>query len=173
MIYVLAYPKFEPSVEEHITRFRVTHEPERAELVPPHITLVFGLRDVQPLEFITFCEKVAERVPAVAVDFSATEIIQDTFEMTHKLLLLISNGKNTLIALHEHLYDGPHRSEKHSATPYRPHMTIATNTDRTKLERLNGAEIGAYPISGMVHALEVVEFVEKELRSLRTIPLQR
>ena len=42
MIYVLAYPVFEPNSAERICAFRAEHEPERANLVPPHITLVFG-----------------------------------------------------------------------------------------------------------------------------------
>jgi 2'-5' RNA ligase len=173
MIYVLACPEFEPSVAGNIARFRHMHEPERAKLVEPHVTLVFGLRDVRPLEFVAFCEKVALGVPEIAVDFAATEIVHDPFEKTYKFFLMNSTGRDELIALHERLYDGPHRSELLPAIPFRPHMTVATHSDRAIIERLDARAIGAFPISGKVRALEIVELVKKTLIRLRTIPLQK
>ncbi|MCU0904669.1 MAG: 2'-5' RNA ligase family protein [Tabrizicola sp.] len=173
MIYVLAYPEFEPRVAVNIARFRHTHEPERAKLVEPHVTLVFGLRGVRPLEFVASCEEVAVGVPEIEVDFDATEIVHDPFEKTYKLLFLTSSGREVLTALHERLYDGPQRSELHPAIPFRPHMTVATHSDPAIIERLDTAEIGTFPIAGKIRALEIVEMVEKTLVRLRTIPLQK
>jgi 2'-5' RNA ligase len=172
MIFVLAYPEFEPIVAGHIARFRSAYEPERAKLVRPHITLVFGLRNIDPLEFIASCEKIAERVSEISVNFEDTEIAHDPFEKTHKLFLVCSTGKDHLIALHERLYDGLHRSELHPTIPFRPHMTIATHSDRAMIERLDVAAIGNLPMSGKIHSLEVVDLVENTVLSLRTIPLQ-
>jgi hypothetical protein len=173
MIYVLAYPEFEPSVAGNIARFRQTHEPEKAKLVRPHVTLVFGLRGVRQLEFVASCEKVAEGVPAIAVDFDSTEIVHDPFEKTFKLFFLNSKGRDALKALHERLYDGPRRSELHPDIPFRPHMTVATHSDRAIIERLDASEIGAFPISGIIRALEVVQQVQETLVRLRTIPLRK
>jgi 2'-5' RNA ligase len=172
MIYVLAYPEFEPSVAGNIARFRHAHEPERAKLVEPHVTLVFGLRGVRPQEFVASCEKVAVGVPEIEVDFAATEIVHDPFEETYKLFLLNTTGRDDLTALHERLYDGPQRSELHPVIPFRPHMTVATHSDRAIIERLDAAAIGAFPIAGKIRALEIVELVERTLVRLRTIPLQ-
>jgi 2'-5' RNA ligase len=173
MIYVLAYPDFEPSVAGNIARFRRAHEPERAKLVEPHVTLVFGLRGVRPLEFVASCEKIAVDVSEIAVDFVATDIVHDPFEKTYKLFLLNSTGRDDLTALHERLYDGLNRSELHPAIPFRPHMTVATHSERAIIERLDATEIGAFPISGKIRALEIVELVEKTLVRLRTIPLRK
>ncbi|MBA3910167.1 MAG: hypothetical protein C0524_09835 [Rhodobacter sp.] len=173
MVYVLAYPEFEPSVAKNIARFRSAYEPERAKLVPPHVTLVFGLVNVHPPEFVAFCEKVAESAHVLEADFVATEIVHDPFEDMHKLFLLISTGKDDLTALHERLYRGPHQSELHPTIPYRPHMTTATHADRAIIQRLDESAIGTLPISGIIHALEVVELVDKTLSSLRSIPLRQ
>ena len=131
MIYVLAYPQFEPSVAERIRRFRIENEPARAELVPPHVTLVFGLTNILPHEFQEHCEAVASRSSQFEVSFVSEEITHDPFEKTHKLLLVSSTGSSQLAALHEQLYEGVQRAERKDDIPYRPHMTVATNPDRT------------------------------------------
>lgn len=173
MIYVLAYPEFERSVAESINRFRSAYEPERARLVPPHVTLVFGIRNAHPPDFLALCEHVADHVSEFAVDFTASDIVYDPYEKTHKLFLLGSTGKPALIALHQQLYDGPHRTELNLNAPYRPHMTVATHEDRTIIERLDVAALGAFPIPGKIGALEVVELVDSTLHPLRTIPLRK
>jgi 2'-5' RNA ligase len=173
MIYVLAYPEFEPSVAESINRFRFANEPERARLVPPHVTLVFGMRTPHPQDFLTRCEGVAGHVSELAVSFTASEVVYDPFEKTHKMLLPISTGKRTLIALHQQLYDGSQLAELNPDIPYRPHMTVATNEDRTIIERLDVATLGAFPLSGRIRAIEVVELADNTLHPLRTIPLRK
>ncbi len=173
MIYVLAYPEFEPNVAESINRFRFAHEPERARLVPPNVTLVFGLRNAHPQHLLAFCKGVAGLVSPFAVDFSASDVVYDPFEKTHKLLLLTSKGKRALTALHQQLYNGPQRAELNLDTPYLPHMTVATHEDRTIIERLDVAALVAFPISGTVRAIQVVKVADNTLHLLRTIPLQK
>jgi len=172
MIYVLTYPEFELGVADRIARFRSEHEPERAALVPPHVTLVFGLRNVKRSKFLSLCESVAERVPEFVAEFSTYEVTHDPFEKAYKLLLLASMGGQTLSELHEQLYDGPHRDELHPDYPYRPHMTIATNGEQPVVEKLDPTEIGAFPITGKIKSLEIVELAEKHLHRLQTIPLR-
>lgn len=173
MIYVLTYPEFETGVADRIARFRSEHEPDRAELVPPHVTLVFGLRTVQRSKFLSLCERVAERVPEFVAEFSTYEVTHDPFEKAYKLLLLASTGGQTLRELHEQLYDGPHQEELHPDHPYRPHMTVATNGEQSAVSKLDPSEIGAFPIAGTVRSLEIVELAGKQLHTLHTIPLRR
>ena len=171
MIYVLAVPQFEPNVAVKIDRFRSVYEPERAKLVPPHVTLVFGLRDVRPQDLLAHCEAMARPLPQLAVDFTVSEVVYDPFEDVHKLCLLSAGGAQALTHLHHQLYDGPHRSQFNADISYRPHMTVATHKDRATVERLDVAELGVFPISGTIKAIEVFELVENALRSLGSIPL--
>ncbi|MEJ8476420.1 2'-5' RNA ligase family protein [Roseibium algae] len=173
MIYVLAYPEFELSVAERINRFRSANEPERARLVPPHVTLVFGMRNPHPQDFLTHCEFVAGHVSELAVSFMAGDIVYDPFEKTHKLLLPISTGKRTLIALHQQLYDGTQSAKLNPEVPYRPHMTVATHKDRAIIERFDVATLGAFPLFGRIRKIEIVELSDNTLHPLRTIPLRK
>lgn len=109
----------------------------------------------------------------LSIEFKCSEVVFDPFEKKHKLFLLCGKGKNTLTDLHKQLYEGPHRAELESEIPYQPHMTIATHDNRSIIERLDVADIGAFPITGTIRALELVELVQGKLNSLETIPLMK
>ncbi|MBQ4825745.1 2'-5' RNA ligase family protein [Leisingera sp. HS039] len=173
MIYVLAYPEFEPHSARQIDRFRSSHEPERAKLVPPHITLVFGLRQADPKGVLTLCESVSGKIPELAVEFSNSKVVYNPFEKTHKLLLLCGKGKDPLIELHNQLYEGLHRAELKSEFPYQPHMTVATHADPRVIEQLDVADIGTLPLTGTIRALELVELVTGKLNCLKTVSLRK
>ena len=170
MIYVLAYPEFEPNSARQIDHFRSCHEPERAKLVPPHITLVFELKDVDPRDILTLCERMAGNAPRLAIEFASSEVVYDPFEHRHKLLLLCGQGGDALISLHNQIYDGLHRVELKPEIAYHPHVTVATHVDRTIIERLDIAEIGTFPISATINSLEVVELTHGNLNSLASVP---
>lgn len=173
MIYVLTYPNFEPGLAERIRRFRIENEPVRAGMVPPHITLVFGFRDARPKELFELCEALADRSSQFDVGFASSHVVYDPFENAHKLFLVASAGSSRLAELHQQLNDGPHRGELKVDIPYRPHMTVATNDDRTIIERLDVAALGSFPLFGTIRALEVVELADGKLHCLRTIPFAK
>ena len=170
MIYVLAYPEFEPNSARQINHFRSRHEPERAKLVPPHVTLVFGLKDRNPRDILTLCERVVENARRLTIEFTSSELAYDPFEHRHKLLLLCGKGGDALISLHNQIYDGLHRIELKPGIGYRPHMTVATHVDRAIIERLEVVEVGTFPISATINSLEMVELAHGNLNNLASIP---
>nr|WP_281365957.1 2'-5' RNA ligase family protein [Halovulum dunhuangense] len=169
----MAYPQFEPSVAERIHRFRIANEPARAMLVPPHVTLVFGLANIGQKEFLAHCEAAASLSSQFDVSFVSGEVTYDFFEKAHKLLLVSSAGSSQLAALHQRLYEGAQEAELKADIPYRPHMTVATNPDRTVIERLDVCALGGFPLSGTIGALEVVELENGRLRHLETVPFAK
>jgi 2'-5' RNA ligase len=171
MLYVLTYPDFEASVAEKIERFRQEYEPERARMVRPHLTLVFGLSDLGPTELIQLCEEVAKGLPPFNVEFSSTECVYDPFEQAFKLFALCGVGGNHVTALHLKLYEGSHGLEPDQEYPYRPHMTIATHRDRHVVESLDPTMIGSLPLRGTIDSLEIVDLVDGRLSSVRSVPL--
>lgn len=173
VIYVLAYPVFERPIAESIARFRRRHEPERARLVPAHVTLVFGTGTARPPDVIAQCQEAAEAVAEIDVEFTEGQIVYDPFEKTYKLSLLSAAGTDALIRLHERLHAGSLRAELRPDIPYRPHMTVATHEDRAAIERVDAAAIGRFPISGKIGSLDVVKRAGDTLNSLKTIPLRK
>lgn len=99
MIYVLAYPAFAPHIADRINAFRTQHEPKRAKLVPPHITLVFGVADAY-LQIVSDLLDVATgQVNAFPVGFGSSIIEFDSFEKKHKLFLLCDEGRERIAVL--------------------------------------------------------------------------
>lgn len=171
MIYVLAYPQFDTKISLSLATFRKIHEPNRAQLVAPHITLVFGVRNTPVEDIERICRHVATANSAISLEFSMADVSYDPFEKKHKIALLCSVGASPLISLHEQLYDGPHHRELHPDIPYRPHMTVGSNADVSKVERVDVALIGDFPIKAMVKNLSVVSLVGGELHSISSISL--
>lgn len=171
MIYVLAYPEFEPATDDALATFRAAHEPERARLVPPHVTLVFGLRNISDEAMAEQCKRVASQTRPFKVTFADGEFIHDTFENTHKIVLPCVMGADELTMLHERLYDGPQRVELNSTIPFRPHMTIATNSERPVLETISTAVLGPFPLAAQITQLELVRVADGTLSTLHSFPL--
>lgn len=173
VIYVLAYPEFGSLVARRIDRFRSIHEPERAKLVPPHITLVFGLEHAYRERIAALFDVVSNRTPELAVQFETHEIRFDPFEQKYKMFLICGKGRDALTAMHNRLYQGAHRSDFKSEQPYRPHMTIASDADRATVENLDVSEVGELPIPARVGQLALVQLVDETLITLRTASLRR
>ncbi|MEM7720712.1 MAG: 2'-5' RNA ligase family protein [Pseudomonadota bacterium] len=173
MIYVLAYPRFEQSCAEHIADFRAIHEPQRAKLVPPHITLVFGSAE-KHLEAIShLVEAVSSQTKSFAVSFDDWAVEFDPFEKKHKMFLLCKKGSDEATSLHNRLYEGIHRAELDTAHPFKPHMTIATYNKRAEIEQVDVSFAGELPISAKLRALELVRVVEGKLKVVRTTPFSQ
>lgn len=171
MLYVLAFPKFETTLTSSLARFRAKHEPERAQLVRPHITLVFGLSGVDSEAFADFCQDTLSVAKPVPLDFDRFTVEYDPFEEKHKLLLQCGCGYDEIVSLHQRLYSGPHSQQFDHGQPYRPHMTIATNRDRASIAQLDPSVIGELPIRGILDIIELVSLNGGELKTLKSFPL--
>ncbi|MEO0677434.1 MAG: 2'-5' RNA ligase family protein [Pseudomonadota bacterium] len=171
MIYGLAYPAFDAESAARIHAFRARHEPKRARLVPPHVTLVFSVANAHPPAILALVEKVAGTSGAFPMIFDRCVIEYDPFEATRKHALLCGEGGAHIRALHERLYAGPHRSELSADHPFKPHMTIASHTDRADAERVDLRALGALPIRADITALHVVGLEAGRLSELKTAPL--
>ena len=147
MIYVLAYPVFDQRSAELIRAFREKHEPQRAKLVPPHITLVFGVAN-EHLETVSgLVDVVSRRSSAVPVAFDSHVTEFDPFEKKHKIFLRCSQGKAAVTLLHNRLYAGAHRSEFSLSHQFKPHMTIGTYNEQTDVDQVDVSAVGQFPMT--------------------------
>lgn len=173
MIYVLAYPEFEPPDADRIHVFRAKHEPQRAKLVPPHLTLVFGVKSLHLSVVTELAGSVSRQTHAFHITFDDHVIEFDPFEQKHKIFLLCGEGSCNVRALHSQLYDGEHRTELSTSHPFRPHMTIATCDTRAQIEQVNVSDAGTLPLRGTLRSLEVVQLSSGALSTLKTLPFRQ
>ena len=171
MIYVLAYPSFDPATAARVARFRRANEPLRANLVAPHVTLVFGVADRHAPGMITRCRDLAANTRAFTVTFASAQRVYDPFEKTHKLFLICGTGADTLTKLHNGLYTGPLQEEMDPDHPFRPHMTVATQSTGEEIDRLDPRVLGTLPIAAQIGTLALVEVTRGTLRPVATVSL--
>lgn len=172
MLYVLAFPRFDVELTASLARFRSKYEPERARLVRPHVTLVFGLSGVEPGGFSDFCEDTLSGTRRIQLSFDRFVLDYDPFEGKHKLMLLCRCGREEIASLHRQLYLGPHSQQLDPNNPYRPHMTVATDRDPDALADLDPSAIGEFPIQGVLDTVELVSLNDGILKTLKSISLK-
>ena len=173
MLYVLSYPVLARADHERIEAYRRAYEPERARLVPAHVTLVFGVRSIETRE-------LASQVAALAWKKSAFEVIFDRAEQTkspggvHNVFLLACEGALALETMHQELYAGPLGSELLPGIPFRAHMTVATaaSADLIQPAMKDVPKLGL-PIRGLINALNIVSLENGILTDAGTFQLKR
>ncbi len=174
MLFVLAYPQFSQKHLRYIEAYRLRHEPERAVLVRPHITLVFGVSGVESQKFLAFTKEVVDEWPAFSVTFHGCKVVKDNLDGTYKVFLQLSEGSNVITALHRALYDGAHRDQFRAEILFEPHMTVATSNSRKQAERAV-ADLSDFglPVEAGVSAIAVERWHEGVLINLSTFSLCR
>lgn len=116
---IMIFPEFENM--EIIDRIRKMYDP-LAELVRPHITLVFPFESrMSNEELALILEKRLHGVPPFALKLSGIQRQEDSFG--NYLFLCVMQGTGELHHIHQLLYTNEFR-EFDKGLPYIPHMTI-------------------------------------------------
>jgi 2'-5' RNA ligase len=170
VFYVLAYPEFAPADRGMLRKFRAEFEPERAEMAPPHLTLMFGTRAVAEKQVTELARAAAARVSRFEIVFTERKLVTDPLDATTKLFLLPCEGVAQITQLHDMIYAGLPASELRADIPYAPHMTVATCADaRRAQEALTASARLALPLRAWIEAMTVVALADAALRELAAI----
>jgi 2'-5' RNA ligase len=121
MLYVLILPTFAGPATEVLDRLRARFEPERAAMVPLHLTLVFGAPAGRAVDLHALCATIAAEVPPFQVVLTRAAAMRDKAEGGHKVGLQVGKGASILHRLHARLNPG-----QPGPIRFRPHMTVAT-----------------------------------------------
>jgi 2'-5' RNA ligase len=169
MLYILCYPKLAEADAAALEAFRAKHEPARAAMVGAHITLVFGVRQIEQAALIKLTRDIAATTGPF--DFAIDGMEVEAHEHgDHNLMLKVGSGRETLIALNSTFYAGALAPER-GTIEFVPHITIASNRD---LKAVIMAAPEAKPLTtvkGRIEALDVAALSGATLTSLATIPL--
>lgn len=105
--------------EEPIGSFRRAHDPT-AGLIDPHLTLVFPIPASIGGEALRgHVRRVASETPSFYIRLKGLEKSWD-----HWLFLLVAEGREKTVALHDSLYGGRLRPHLRSEQPYVPHVGL-------------------------------------------------
>ena len=104
---------------EPIASFRAKHDPT-ARIIDPHVTLVFPVPiSIDADLFEEHVRRVVSATPSFDIRLSGLEKAWD-----HWLFLLVAEGRDEVVELHDALYTGILRPHLWSERPYVPHVGL-------------------------------------------------
>jgi len=171
-LVVLCYPTLGDKHQRAMDDLRSEHDLIYKDVVRPHFTMVFPVRDMAT-------DVLQEHVRIVSAS-SQSFRFACRYAMVHNdesndnwyVFLVPDEGFSRIARLHDKLYVGILASQLRLDLPYVPHIGIATNTDRSacKLlaDRLNRT---GFEIDGLFQALTICEYNGAKVTDLQRIPL--
>jgi 2'-5' RNA ligase len=168
---VVAYPTLAERDRRWVESVRARHDPQAAR-VNAHFTCVFPAALPAPV--------LTEHVSEVLAGFRPIRFVirraiafQDPSAAGSHVFLVLDEGREEMIALHDALYEGPLRIHLRREIPFEPHITVAALDNVEACEGLAHAINGAFPtIRGEVNAVDVVEVGPAVVRTIRTVRLE-
>lgn len=125
---IMIFPEF--GNMEIINSMRKKYDP-LADLVSPHITLVFPFHsDITDAELSSHIENAMSGISPFSLQLAGIFKHEDAFG--NYLFLDVKEGKKELIRLHDRLYSGV-LSSFSTEIPYNPHMTLGNLENRDSL----------------------------------------
>ncbi len=116
MYALVHYPDIELRA---IQQFRQRHDPQ-FDLIGPHITLLFPVPDCVGEEaLVCHIDQVLRGWRPFEIGLREVQIAWDDY-----LYLLVQEGKETLVRLHDEIYTGILREYLRADLPYIPHVTL-------------------------------------------------
>ena len=171
-LLVLAYPKLSSADFQWIEAIRAEHNRADFEIIRPHVSLVFETA-------IMTCDKLLEHMTPVAASaqpfdltFRAVMLMPGIVSAETFLFLVPDEGLSAAMLLLDRLYTGMLSSERRLDIPYIPHITIGRFDDPGACKAL-ADDLMSQPIEirAPVEAIELVEFGDGPIETLRRIPL--
>ncbi len=118
---IVWFPPFPP--DSPIEPFRHDHDPLGATL-PAHVWLVFPFpTNLTPVQIAAHVRRVVANWPALSATFRDVEGILDEF-----VVLMVRERSESLVALHDKLYQGVLKPFLRPELTYAPHLTLGRTT---------------------------------------------
>jgi len=168
---VIARPHFDKDHLAWLTDIRSRRAGSRG---PPYFTLVFPGVDLTPKAFADRIRVNAAEIPRIRFHLRSALVAPEPMVRRFHVFLIPDEGFGAILRLHDLLHTGPIEAALRTATPYLPHITVATTADHASARKLAQAlNQGGIDIPGHIDALEVEHRSGEVVRKIADIPLAR
>jgi 2'-5' RNA ligase len=170
---VLAYPQFTDKELAWIEAIRTTLDPQ-AELIAPHVTLVFPIAEYQIAvhEVILHTRAVALDTPPFVLNLRCALVMPDIVGSGAHLFLVPDEGMSHFVKIHDQLYRGPLAPYLRLDIPFIPHITVGTGPDAAALyqvaQELNES---AFAPRALIDRLTVVHHTPSTVTTVEEVTL--
>lgn len=168
-VFVIAPLALQPADAERVALLRKTYDPH-AEVVPPHVTMVFGVDDGLAGEAVRWTRIQAGAFSAAALRFTLATVARDYENSAWYLFLMPKAIPPALSELHRRLNSGPLAGAPDVA--FDAHLTLGRFQERVLAEAVaRDCNADGVSIEARIAALEVVLFDGKAARNRTVLPL--
>jgi len=168
-VFVIAPLVLQPADAERVALLRKTYDPNAA-VVPPHVTLVYGVDDGLESEALRWARIQAGAFSAASLRFTLATVARDYENSAWYLFLLPKQIPAVLSELHRRLNSGPLQNAPDVA--FDAHLTLGRFQERVLADAVardsNAEGLG---IEARIASLEVVLFDGKDARNRTVLPL--
>lgn len=169
---LLCEPEFSAADRSWIEGIRERHDPQHGR-VPPHVTLVFPVTNVEAEPLARHVETIAAQTGRIEFCLRSALAVKDALsEMAH-VFLVPDEGFAALVRLHDRLYAGPLAGALRLDIPFIPHVTVAGFTDVVRAmalaDNLNEAVIA---VAGSISAITMIRLDGGMARTVDRIRLK-
>lgn len=112
---VVYYPKIDL---DKINDFRMKYDPNW-QRIPPHITIVSPVSEISDSQLLEHAEESAKKIKPFSIHLKGLTKTFDDY-----LFLLVKEGNEEIVHLHDKLYSGILTSHIPTDYPFHPHITL-------------------------------------------------
>jgi hypothetical protein len=168
-VFVIAPLILQPADAERVELLRASYDPN-AKVVPPHVTMVFGVDDGLESAVVRWARIQAGAFASAALRFTLATVARDYENSAWYLFLMPKQVPAVLAELHRRLNSGPLQGAPD--VPFDAHLTLGRFQERVLADAVaRDCNVGDVGIEARIAALEVVLFDGKEARNRTVLPL--
>jgi 2'-5' RNA ligase len=168
-VYVIAPLSLDGTASERIAGWRRAYDPHAA-LVPPHVTLVFGLDEGMQERAVGWARTWAAATPPIALRYTRVAVTRDYENSAWYLFLMPREIPAGLAALQGRLTSGPLAAAPE--VPFDAHVTIGRFQERVVADAVAREANAVAPIiDARIVSLDVLRFDGNAVQSAVSLPL--
>ncbi len=173
-LYALCYPRFNGEGGKFVDDLRQEHDLMYRDVVRPHFTMRFQVRDMSLEAFTEHVIHVASRHAPIAFTCRYAMVHPDHETEDWYVFLVPDMGFGELAHLHDDLYTGTLASKLRLDLPFVPHIGVVTLKDRDACKNL-AADLNrsGVEVSGSVDHVSVSSYDGKMVTDLIQVRLGR
>jgi 2'-5' RNA ligase len=171
-LVALCYPTVTDEQQRFMDDLRSQYDLAFKDVVRPHFTLVFPVRDLPTPTFQNHVQRIARTHVPFRFVCRYAMVHDDRTNDNWYVFLVPDEGFSEIARLHDDLYTGLLASHLRLDLPYVPHIAVATLKDRVTCKEVadrlnrNGIEI-----AGTIDALSISEYDGTKVRDVQLIAL--
>ena len=168
-VFVIAPLTLQPADAERVALLRKSYDPTAA-VVPPHVTMVYGVDDGLESEALRWARIQAGAFASTSLRFTLATVARDYENSAWYLFLMPKQIPAVLSELHRRLNSGPLQGAPD--VPFDAHLTLGRFQERVLAEAVaRDCNAAGLNVEGRIESLEVVLFDGTAARNRTTLPL--